>query len=134
MCKLWHEIPHNPVHIEHTKTTMHHINICPVCDKSFAFQSGRKQHKTVHSSSQLHQCFSGSCSKDFKWPQDLVHHVQRHMHGNWKYDNCDKTFVEKRLLKRHAYKPKDTYHYHCNTCYFQSKWLTPFKWHLKLHA
>ena len=47
-----------------------------LCDKSFAFYSGLKQHKTVHSHSRLHQCFSGSCTKAFKWPQDLVCNIQ----------------------------------------------------------
>ena len=49
---------------------------CTLCDKTFAFQSGLKQHKTVHSCSRLHCCFSGTCTKAFKWPQDLVHHIQ----------------------------------------------------------
>ena len=56
---------------------------CTLCDKTFAFQSRLKQHKTVHTRSRLHRCFSGTCTKAFKWPQDLVRHIKHHMQGRW---------------------------------------------------
>ena len=125
----------HPVLIEPTEISMHHANI-PVllCDKTFAFQSGLKQHKTVRSHSRLHRCFLGTCTKAFKWPQDLVCHIKHHMQGRRSCESCDMTFAEKCLLKRHEYKHNDTYRYKCNRCNFKSKWPTPYKQHIKLHS
>ena len=104
-----------------------HKYTCTLCDKTFAFQSGLKQHKTVHTRSRLHRCFSGTCTKAFKWSQDLVHHIKHHMQGRWSCKSCDMTFAEKHLLKCHEYKHNDTYCYRCNRCDFKSKWPTPYK-------
>ena len=52
---------------------------CNICRKTFAFESGLKQHKVVHTRSKLKSCFTGTCKKAFKWPQDLVLHIKKHM-------------------------------------------------------
>ena len=104
-----------------------HKYTCTLCDKTFAFQSGLKQHKTVHTRSKLHHCCSGTCTKAFKWPQDLVCHIKHHMQERWSCKNCDMTFAEKRLLKRHEHKHLDIYCYKCDKCDFKSKWPTPYK-------
>ena len=49
---------------------------CVRCGKTFAFESGLKQHKIVHTNSKPNRCFTGTCTKAFKWPQDLVHHIK----------------------------------------------------------
>ena len=106
---------------------------CTHCNKKFSFQSGLKQHKTVHSRARLHRCFSGTCIKTFRWPQDLMRHIQHHLDKKLQCPSCDKTFAEKRLLKRHEKKHSDFYRYSCTQCAFKSKWPTPYKRHLKLH-
>ena len=97
---------------------------CNICRKTFAFESGLKQHKVVHTHSKLNRCFIGTCTKAFKWPQDLVRHIKRHMQEKWPCTKCDMVFAEKHLLKQHEYKHLSTY---------RSKWRTPFNRHLRLH-
>ena len=63
-------------HRAHKNFHVPHKYTCHLCKKTFAFQSGLKQHATVHTRLRLHHCFYGSCTKTFKWPQDLTHHVQ----------------------------------------------------------
>ena len=86
-----------------------HKFTCPICKRTFAFISGQKQHMTAHRRSRLHRCFHGNCSKSYKWPQDLVRHVHRHLNEVWTCSECGKTFKEKRLLNRHSNKHDDTY-------------------------
>ena len=106
---------------------------CNICGKTFAFESGLKQHKVVHTHSKLNRCFTGKCTKAFKWPQDLVHHIKRHMQEKWPCIKCNMVFVEKCLLKRHEYKHLSIYRYRCSKCNYKSKWPTPFNCHLMLH-
>ena len=49
---------------------------CVRCGKTFAFESGLKQHMIIHTNSKPNRCFTGTCTKAFKWPQDLVHHIK----------------------------------------------------------
>ena len=107
---------------------------CNRCGKTFAFESGLKQHKVIHTHSKLNHCFTGTCTKAFKWPQDLVRHIKRHMQEKWPCTKCDMVFAEKRLLKRHKYKHLSTYRYRCSKCDFKSKWPTPFNCHLRSHS
>ena len=63
-------------HRAHRNCHAPHKYTCVRCGKTFAFESGLKQHKTVHTHSKLNCCFTGTCTKAFKWPQDLVHHIK----------------------------------------------------------
>ena len=121
-------------HRAHRNYHAPHKYTCVQCEKTFAFESGLKQHKIIHTHSKLNRCFTDTCTKAFKWLQDLVHHIKRHMQEKWLCKNCDMVFAEKRLLKRNEHKHIDTYRYRCNKCDFKSKWPTPYKRHLKLHS
>ena len=103
---------------------------CTHCHRKFAFVSWVKQHKYVHMKSKLHKCFHGSCKKSYRWPQDLSRHINKHMNKLWSCDDCDQTFKEKCLLKRHSVKHTNVYHYKCNECLDKSKWPTPFCHHM----
>ena len=120
-------------HRAHKNFHAPHKYNCNICGKTFAFGSGLKQHKVVHTCSKLNRCFTGTCKKAFKWPQDLVHHIKKHMQETWSCAKCDMVFAKKRLLKRHEYKHLNIYRYRCNKCNYKSKWPTLFKRHLKLH-
>ena len=120
-------------HRAHKNYHVPHKYNCNTCGITFAFESGLKQHKVVHTQSKLNHCFIGTCKKAFKWPQDLVRHIKKHMQETWSCTKCDMVFAEKRLLKRHEYKHLNIYRYRCNKCNYKSKWPTPFKRHLKLH-
>ena len=120
-------------HRAHKNYHAPHKYNCNMCGKTFAFGSGLKQHKVAHTRSKLNRCFAGTCKKASKWPQDLTHHIMKHMQETWSCAKCDMDFEEKRSLKRHEYKHLNIYRYRCNKCTYQSKWPTPFKHHLKLH-
>ena len=133
-CRLCGRMLTTPsTHRAHKNYHAPHKYNCNICGKTFAFGSGLKQHKVVHTRSRFNRCFTGTCKKAFKWPQDLVWHIKKHMQETWSCAKCDMVFEEKRLLKRHEYKHLNIYRYRCNKCDYKSKWPTPFKRHLKLH-
>ena len=121
-------------HCAHKNFHVPHKYTCNLCKKTFAFQSELKQHTTVHTRLRLHRCFYGSYTKTFKWPQDLMHHVQQHMHGDWLCKICKQSFAEKRLLQCHSWKHVDIYKYSCDKCTFKTKWPTLYKRHMKIHT
>ena len=109
---------------------VHKFN-CQICHKSYAFASGLRQHKNFHNKSKKHRCFHGTCRKVYKWPQDLVRHIQGHMNSRWECDKCDYVFMKKRLLEQHKYKHLNFCRYKCKKCNkFKCKWPTPFKHHI----
>ena len=103
---------------------------CTQCTRKFAFVSWLKQHKYAHMKTNLHKCFHGKCKRSYHWPQDLSRHITKHLDKLWSCDECDKTFKEKRLLKRHSIKHTDVYKYKCNRCHYRTKWPTPYRSHV----
>ena len=89
---------------------------CEVCRKKFVYQSKLKQHKRVHTTMKKYECFHGGCNKKYRHPQDLIRHIQIHQDKLYECDFCDKKFVEKRLLKRHAVIHLKITPYKCEKC------------------
>ena len=104
---------------------------CHICKLGFAYISGLSQHKKAHTRSKLYRCFVGNCKKACK--KDLTHHMQQHVSARWPCSDCDKVFLEERLLKRHGIKHTNIFKYFCTKCTCKSKWPTPFIHHACTH-
>ena len=117
-------------HRAHVYTHFPARHNCTQCTCKFAFVSWLKQHKYAHMKNNLHKCFHGTCKKSYCWPQDLSRHITKHLDKLWSCDECDKTFKEKRLLKRHSIKHTNVYRYKCTRCHYRTKWLTPYCRHV----
>ena len=89
---------------------------CEVCRQKFVYQSKLKQHKRMHTTMKKYECFHGGCNKKYRHPQDLIRHIQIHQDKSYECDFCDKKFVEKRLLKRHAVIHLKITPYKCEKC------------------
>ena len=104
----------------------------PDCLKCFNYASALKQHRTMHISTIHHKCFASGCNSSYKWPQDLSRHVKTHVTGSNKFMclDCNMSFREERLLKRHGVKHLDIYKCVCSRCGFKTKWLSPYQRHV----
>ena len=89
---------------------------CTTCDETFVYKSKLKQHRRRHRSQKLYECFHGSCNKKYKHPQDLTRHIAKHLNKQYECDFCNKTFLEKRLLKWHTAVHLKTAAYTCSKC------------------
>ena len=74
---------------------------CTGCKKFFLFESTLKQHRHCHNKIKMFRCIFGCCQQSYKHPQDLNRHVAMHQETTFNCELCDKTFTQKRLLKRH---------------------------------
>ena len=74
---------------------------CTVCNKFFLFENTLKQHRRCHSKVKMFRCIFGRCQQSYKHPQDLSRHVAMHQEVTYNCEMCDKTFTQRRLLKRH---------------------------------
>ena len=104
---------------------------CEKCDKVFPFRSLYRLHVRTHLRPKIHKCFAGSCGKEYKWPQDLHHHVQTHLKLTYGCNICDFLTTQKYLLKRHSKQHSDKMYYSCETCNFKCKWYKQLQRHLK---
>ena len=74
---------------------------CGWCSKTFYFESGLQLHTNLHKRYKTYKCFAKNCSRQYKWPQDLLRHVKSHSDRNLHCEACDYSTHEKRLLKQH---------------------------------
>ena len=102
---------------------------CNRCDITFAFKSQYKLHVCTHLRSRIHKCFAGSCGKEYKWPQDLHHHIQAHLKLTYGCNICDYSNSQKYLLNHHQKKHNDVMYYHCKKCDYECKWYTQLSRH-----
>ena len=103
---------------------------CSVCDSKFAFKSSLLSHKKVHSKARMHLCFSGGCTKKYKWAQDLHRHIKKHLNIVYHCSVCDYSSHEKRRVKGHFIKHQDIKKYVCEKCNFSCKYHTQWIRHL----
>ena len=75
------------------------------------------------------KCFASGCKKQYKWRQDLHHHVQKHLKRTYACEICGFITDEKRLLRQHKIKYKDVFNYRCKECEFQCKYYEQLKIH-----
>lgn len=74
---------------------------CGRCNKRFTFQSNLNLHRNLHRRTKSYQCFAKDCSKRYKWPQDLIHHIKMHLKVKVKCSSCNYKTHENRLLLQH---------------------------------
>ena len=89
---------------------------CDSCNKRFLFSSTLQQHIRCHISQKLFKCFYGKCQRRYKYPQDLDRHIATHSLAKFGCEMCDKTFSQKRLLKRHSVVHLNVCAYKCSNC------------------
>ena len=62
---------------------------CGHCNKSFPSISHLSLHQHVHKRQQLFSCFTSNCEKEYKWPQDLLHHLKVYLPNRHKCSRCN---------------------------------------------
>ena len=92
------------------------IYSCSTCKQDFVYQSKLKQHQRKHVTQKLYQYFHGGCKQKYKHPQDLTQHIASDQRKSHECDFCEKTFTERRLLKRHLAVHRSTPAYTCTKC------------------
>ena len=101
-----------------------------VCDSKFAFKSSILTPKKAHSKARMHHCFSGGCTKEYKWAQDLHRHIKKHLNIVYHCIVCEYSSHEKRRIKGHFIKHQDIKKYVCEKCNFSCKYHTQWIRHL----
>ena len=90
---------------------------CPRCDRKFVFQCGLNIHKNLHHRQQIHACFASGCSKRYKWRQDLLCHVKKHIQSTlFVCKVCSYSTYEGRLYHRHVMVHTSKTPYKCHKC------------------
>ena len=89
---------------------------CDKCVKKFVYRSKLRQHHRSHLRQRLYQCYHGKCQRKYHHPQDLARHTLTHTMKTLECDLCEKTFRQKRLLRRHEAIHSATYQYSCQSC------------------
>ena len=100
------------------------LHKCGDLNKFFLFKSTLRQHCRSHISQRLFKCFNGGCYMSYKHPQDLSRHAAMYQQITFECDLCDKTFKQKRLLKRHEVVHTNDQLYqcpHCGQCFKHNK-------------
>ena len=107
--------------------------VCGTCGNAFPYNSTLRVHRHVHTSQCLFCCFAGSCTKQYKWPQDLHRHVTKHLNKSLQCTFCTYTTTEKRLSNQHKLvhdEWPEVYPFHCSGCDYRSKYYSPYHKHL----
>ena len=102
---------------------------CKKCNKVFSFCSSYRIHGRTHLRVRIHKCFTGSCGREYKWPQDLHRHIQSYLTITYGCSVCNYTKSQKYLLKRHQKVHDDKMYYSCELCPLQCKHYTQLNQH-----
>ena len=52
---------------------------CGRCSKTFLHLSKLNLHRHLHCCQRLYSCFAPRCKHSYKWPQDLLRHIKKHL-------------------------------------------------------
>ena len=86
---------------------------CGRCGKTFVHISKLNLHRHIHRRQKLYTCFAAKCSSSYKWPQDLLRHIKKHLKVVHKCSHCTYTTHEHRLLRRHIILHTNAMPYQC---------------------
>ena len=106
---------------------------CRQCNNEFPFLSRVRNHWRAHLNQRLFKCFAGGCKSSFKHPQDLHHHIAKHIGKQFTCEKCGHTTYQARLLKRHQVVHQNKQKHKCSLCRFKSKYWWSLDGHLKRH-
>ena len=102
---------------------------CQIYAKVFTFKSTYQVHRRTHLTAKLYKCFVGGCDREYKWAQDLHHHVQCHLQLVYGCNICNYTSHEKQRVRRCRIKHEDVILYKCDSCDFGCKYYTQWSRH-----
>ena len=85
---------------------------CGRCGKTFLHLSKLNLHRHFHRHQRLYSC----CKRAYKWPQDLLRHIKKHLNVILKCKLCTYTTHEKRLLRQHSNIYTRKLPYKCRKC------------------
>ena len=71
---------------------------CSRCGKTFLHLSKLNLHRHLHRHQRLYSCFAPRCKRTYKWPQDLLRHIKKHLNIILKCKLCTYTTHENDFL------------------------------------
>ena len=86
------------------------------CSKTFLHLSKLNLHRHLHRCQRLYSCFAPHCKQTYKWPQDLLHHIKKHLNIALKCRLCMYATYEKRLLRQHSNLHTNELPFMCRKC------------------
>ena len=89
---------------------------CGRCGKTFLHLSKLNLHRHLHRHQRLYSCFALRCKQAYKWPQDLLCHIKKHLNVTLKCKLCTYTTHEKHLLRQHSNLHTRKLPYKCRKC------------------
>ena len=101
----WHQYMHLPLTYK-----------CDRCNNTYVYKSKLQQHSRVHHKYKKYNCCFGRCQKSYRHPQDLERHISTHSGLSFECALCNKTFWQKKLLRRHEVVHTDVTRYTCKLC------------------
>ena len=90
---------------------------CGRCGKTFLHLSKLNLHRHLHRRQRLYSCFALHCKRTYKWPQDLLCHIKKHLNITLKCQLCMYTTYEKRLLRQHSNLHTNELPFGCRKCH-----------------
>ena len=101
-------------HMYEHKTRPHQ---CPICGKSFPFESQLKTHCITHIERCKHHCAHPKCNKHFKNKGDLTRHAKEHSSQWYTCPDCPEYRTkDKRNFESHHSKHSQIEKYWCESC------------------
>ena len=116
-CKKCNRISTSPIqHRDHIYLHNETQFTCGCCYKSSPSISRLNLHHHVHRRQRLYNCFSPNWKRMYKWPQDLLHHLNSHLLTIHRCLHCEHSNPEKRLLVQHIRVHSDDLPFACRQC------------------